>query len=73
MLTAATVVIAVLMFALYRQRRDMGVVVGAVALYYWSLYGAWSIVIDKTGGFSGQHYQYLESKCSRLRSTGGTC
>ena len=36
--------------------------VGIAALYYWSLYGAWSIVIDKTGGFSGKHYQYLESK-----------
>ena len=62
LLTAATVVIAVLTFALYRQRRDMGVIVGAVALYYWSLYGAWYIVIDKTGGFSGKQYHYLEKK-----------
>ena len=55
-------VIAALAVALYAQRRDAGLVVGIAALYYWSLYGAWSIVIDKTGGFSGQHYQYLESK-----------
>ena len=62
LLGAATVAIAALTAALYRQRRDLGVVVGIAALYYWSLYGAWSIVIDKTGGFSGQHYQYLEHK-----------
>ena len=55
-------VIAVLAAVLYAQRRDTGLVVGIAALYYWSLYGAWSIVIDKTGGFSGQHYQYLEAK-----------
>ena len=32
------------------------------ALYYWTLYGAWYIVIDKTGGFSGKNYHYLEYK-----------
>jgi len=62
LLGASTLVIAALAFAVYRQRRDLGVIVGIAALYYWSLYGAWSIVIDKTGGFSGQHYQYLENK-----------
>jgi hypothetical protein len=62
LLGAATLVIAALAAALYAQRRDVGLVVGIAALYYWSLYGAWSIVIDKTGGFSGQHYQYLEAK-----------
>src|SRR6202049_4840156 len=62
LLGASTLVIAGLAAALYVQRRDVGIVVGIAALYYWSLYGAWSIVIDKTGGFSGQHYQYLESK-----------
>ena len=62
LLGEATLVIAGLAAALYAQRRDAGLLVGIAALYYWSLYGAWSIVIDKTGGFSGQHYQYLESK-----------
>ena len=62
LLGVATLLIAALAAALYRQRGDLGVVVGIAALYYWSLYGAWSIVIDKTGGFSGQHYQYLEHK-----------
>lgn len=62
LLGVATLVIAALAAALYAQRRDAGLAVGIAALYYWSLYGAWWIVIDKTGGFSGQHYQYLESK-----------
>jgi hypothetical protein len=62
LLTVSTVVIAVLAAAVYRKSRDVGTLVGIAALYYWSLFGAWFIVIDKTGGFSGKHYQYLESK-----------
>ncbi len=61
-LTAATAVIAALALALYRRRRDWGLVAGTAALYYWSLFGAWYIVIDKTGGFSGKNYHYLELK-----------
>jgi hypothetical protein len=62
MLGVATVIIAVLTLALYRKRRDVGFLVGIGALYYWTLYGAWYIVIDKMGGFSGKRYQYLEYK-----------
>src|SRR5689334_13997788 len=62
LLTIATTVIAALAVAVYRQRRDAGTLVGIAALYYWSLFGAWYIVIDKTGGFSGKNYQYLEGK-----------
>jgi hypothetical protein len=62
LLTAATAVIAVLTFALYRKSKDVGVLVGAAALYYWSLFGAWFIVIDKTGGDSGHSYIPLELK-----------
>jgi hypothetical protein len=62
LLAAATVLIAVLGWVLYRRTGDVGVLVGVAALYYWSLYGAWFIVIDKTGGFSGKSYKYLESK-----------
>ena len=61
-LGVATVMIAVLTLTLYRKRRDVGFLVGMGALYYWTLYGAWYIVIDKTGGFSGKHYFYLEYK-----------
>jgi hypothetical protein len=62
LLTIVTTVIVVLAAALYRKRRDAGTLVGIAALYYWSLFGAWYIVIDKTGGFSGKHYGYLENK-----------
>lgn len=61
-LIVATVVIAALGAVLYRQRGDAGTLIGVAALYYWSLFGAWYIVIDKTGGFSGKNYQYLEGK-----------
>lgn len=62
LLAIATLVIAVLAAALYRERGDAGTLVGIAALYYWSLFGAWYIVIDKTGGFSGKNYGYLEGK-----------
>jgi hypothetical protein len=62
LLTVATVAIAALALALFRRSGDWGVLVGVAALYYWSLYGAWYIVIDKSGGFSGKNYHYLESK-----------
>jgi hypothetical protein len=62
MLGVATTVIAVLTLAMYRKRKDVGFLVGVGALYYWTLYGAWYIVIDKTGGFSGKNYHYLEYK-----------
>jgi hypothetical protein len=62
LLAITTTVIAVLAAALYSKRRDPGTLVGIAALYYWSLYGAWSIVIDKSGGFSGKNYGYLEGK-----------
>jgi len=62
LLAITTTVIVVLAAALYRKRRDPGTLVGIGALYYWSLFGAWYIVIDKTGGFSGKSYGYLEGK-----------
>jgi hypothetical protein len=62
LLAIATMMIVVLAAALYRKRRDIGTLVGIGALYYWSLFGAWYIVIDKTGGFSGKNYGYLEGK-----------
>jgi hypothetical protein len=62
LLTVATIMIAALAFALFHKRHDYGVLVGVAALYYWSLFGAWYLVIDKTGGFSGKNYHYLEQK-----------
>ena len=62
LLTAATVVIVALALVLFHRQRDLGMLAGIGALYYWSLLGAWYIVIDKTGGFSGKYYHYLEYK-----------
>ncbi len=62
LLTVATAIIAVLAAVLYQTRRDVGILVGIAALYYWSLYGAWWVVIDKSGGWSGKFYHYLEFK-----------
>lgn len=59
---AATAAIVWLAWSIYRRTGDLGVILGIAALYYWSLYGAWFIVIDKTGGYSGKSYHYLESK-----------
>src|SRR5579864_8875766 len=61
-LGVATALIAALTLALYRRRHEAGFLVWFAALYYWSLFGAWYIVIDKTGGFSGKNYGYLEGK-----------
>jgi hypothetical protein len=62
LLTGATAVIAVLAFVLFLKWRDIGVLAGIGVLYYWSLFGAWYVVIDKMGGFSGKNYHYLEYK-----------
>lgn len=61
-LTAATVAIVYLAFAIWGKTRSIGFPLGVVFLYLWSLYGAWSIVIDGLGGNSGRHYHYLFSK-----------
>ena len=61
-LIGATVIVAALALVLYSRRRDAGLVLGMAGLYYWTLFGAWSLVLDKSGGFSGKQYQYLEHK-----------
>jgi hypothetical protein len=62
LLTAATILIGLLGLVLFRRTRDLGVLLATAALYYWSLYGAWFVTIDKLGGFSGKNYHYLETK-----------
>ena len=61
-LATVTLVILVLAVVLFRLTRDPGILAGIGALYYWSLFGAWYVIIDKTGGFSGKAYHYLEYK-----------
>jgi hypothetical protein len=61
-LTAATALIAVLALLLWRRTRDLSPAVMSAALYYWSLYGAWGLLEDKSGGYSGKKYHYLEAR-----------
>ncbi|HVN96733.1 MAG TPA: hypothetical protein VMT62_09910 [Syntrophorhabdaceae bacterium] len=61
-LISATCIIVALMLLIWLRTRNVAFPLGIAFLYYWSLYGAWSIIADKTGGESGMHYQYLEEK-----------
>ena len=61
-LACATLVIAALAAALWMRTRDVSILLGIGVLYYWSLYGAWSLITDKLGGSSGRLYGYLEAK-----------
>lgn len=62
LLFVTTVIIASLAAVLFGRTRDPGILLGLAGLYYWSLFGAWYIIIDKTGGSSGKNYHYLEHK-----------
>ena len=61
-LSSVTVVIAALAALLLMRTRHAGFPIGIGLFYYWSLYGAWSIVADRLGGDSGQRYDYLIAK-----------
>ena len=61
-LAAATAGIAALAAVLWLRTRHVGFPIGIGLFYYWSLYGAWSVIIDRTGGESGKRYDYLNVK-----------
>ena len=62
LLSFLTFVIFALGLAIWRKTREIGFPLGIGFLYYWSLFGAWSIITDRLGGDSGMHYDYLELK-----------
>ena len=62
LLVLMTAAIAALAGLLLLKTRHVGFPVGIGLLYYWSLYGAWSVVMDRTGGDSGKRYDYLLDK-----------
>ncbi len=62
LLTLVTAIITVLAFVLWRKTGHVGFPLGIGLLYFWSLYGAWSIVTDQLGGDSGKRYDYLLTK-----------
>jgi hypothetical protein len=62
LLLAASVIIAWLTWRIWRKTHEMSFVIGLCLIYYWSLYGAWSIVADGTGGTTPRRYHYLYDK-----------
>lgn len=62
LLSVLTFLIFALALAIWRKTRQFAFPLGIAFLYYWSLFGAWSIITDKLGGDSGMHYDYLELK-----------
>jgi hypothetical protein len=61
-LTIATGIIALVGVLLWLKTKSLIFPFGLAFIYYLSLYGAWFIVFDKSGGDSGMHYAYLEEK-----------
>lgn len=61
-LTVALLLVLALCWALWTRARSIGFLLGIGVLYYWSLYGAWTIVADGQEGASGRRYHYLYEK-----------
>ncbi|HEV2424115.1 MAG TPA: hypothetical protein VGZ29_04725 [Terriglobia bacterium] len=70
LLTSETLVIAALAATLWLRTRNVSIMLGIGVLYYWSLYGAWSLVDDMLGGSSGRLYGYLEAKMFAINLDG---
>jgi hypothetical protein len=62
LLTGVTTVILLLAWLVWSRTRHLSFPLGIGLIYYWSLFGAWSIVQDRLGGASGKRYDYLEAK-----------
>lgn len=62
LLIAATLAIVALTILTWWKTRSVVFPLGMAFSYYLSLYGAWFLVYDKSGGDSGKHYSYLEAK-----------
>jgi len=62
LLTVLTGAIVLAAIALWHKTRNFGFLLGVAALYFWSIQGAWAIVLDRLGGESGKRYHYLYDK-----------
>ncbi|MFO0732677.1 MAG: hypothetical protein U0231_10265 [Nitrospiraceae bacterium] len=49
-------------FLIWRRTKSLAILTGLAMMYYWSLFGAWSIVSDRLAGVGGKSYGYLEEK-----------
>ncbi len=61
LLSAITLTIALVTWALWIKTRALGFVLGALFLYYWSLYGAWAILTGRDLGSYGYLFDELVS------------
>lgn len=61
-LTVSTALIGFMAWLLWRRTRSIGFPFGLAVIYFWTHYGAWSIVTDLLGGDSQKHYHYLYDK-----------
>ena len=55
-----TGIVFLLGYLLWVKTRSVGFVFGAMALYFWSIHGAWGLTYDKTVGSNNFRYHYLE-------------
>ncbi len=61
-LVVSSAIIAGLALLIFAKTRNIAFPLGLTLIYYMSLYGAWAVIKDKSGGDSGSHYAYLEHK-----------
>lgn len=59
LLASATAIIAVLTVLVWNKTRNLCFPFGFACLYFWSLYGAWTIVDDNLTGEYGRKHHYL--------------
>jgi hypothetical protein len=61
-LIAATTLSLTLAWAVWRKTGSLDFPIGLALIYYWSLYGGWSIIQNKLDGDRVGNYSYLEDK-----------
>lgn len=62
LLSLGTGIIVVLAVLIWRNTHSLSITIGIAMMYYWSVFGAWSIVADRLNGVAGKSYGYLEEK-----------
>lgn len=61
-LTISTAVVVFLTVVVWWRTRQLAFVLGFAFLYYWSLYGAWSVIARGTGAVGEYRFEYLYHK-----------
>ncbi len=61
-LIIATAVVLFLTVAVWWRTRQIAFVLGFAFLYYWSLYGAWSVIARETGVIGQYRFEYMYQK-----------